>query len=75
VEVYLHAFLISEVSGYPHAPAAVVLRKNPSISWVGGWVAPRPGLDGGKKKNPPLLGSSLTTRGLYLKDIARSGGQ
>jgi len=47
-----------EVSGQPHALAALFLGKEfPSTHWIGGWVGPRAGLDVvAKKKSLPMLG-------------------
>jgi len=48
-----------EVSGHLHSPAALPPEKCPETRWIGGWVAPRAGLDvvvKGNDKCPALSG-------------------
>jgi len=40
------------VSGQQYAPAALYLRERPGTHFTGGWVGPRPGLDGRKISSP-----------------------
>ena len=42
-----------ELGDQRHALAAMPPGKKPGIHCIGGWVGPRPGLDGYEKSNPP----------------------
>jgi hypothetical protein len=42
-----------EVSGQPHAPAALPRGKIPSVYWIGGRMDPRADLDGVAKEKIP----------------------
>ena len=69
------------VGGERHAPAALPLGKRPSNHCTGGWVGPRPGLEGCGKFRPPTgirspddpaLNESLyrlSYRGTIIKDM------
>jgi hypothetical protein len=63
VDVYLHEFLTStldEGEWSASRPGRFIPRERvPRIHWIGGWVGPRAGLDGGegeKKNSQPLPG-------------------
>jgi hypothetical protein len=42
-----------DVSGQPHAPAALPPEKTPDAHWIEGWVDPRAGLDTAVKRKIP----------------------
>jgi hypothetical protein len=71
VEVYLHAFLTSELDGGKWSasrPGHFTFReRDPGTHWIGGWVGPRAVLDAVMKRKIPRM--SERTRLNYLNKL------
>jgi len=44
-----------EMSGQPHAPAALLQERAPGTHWIGGWVVSKAGLGGVVKRESLII--------------------